>query len=342
MIYIRSVFVSKTYLATSCRDASRKAKVNNENVQREVHEKSIQLRMMEFIPPSILILGAGELGSAIISAIIAHPAYSPDTTKLSVLLRHSSASTLPGESVNIVRHDLGDSSESALATVFGKFHTVICCTGFAGGTGTQVKITKAAIQAGVKRYFPWQFGVDYDAIGKNSAQDLWDEQLAVRNLLRSQSKVEWVIVSTGMFTSFLFEPSFGVVNLEQNTVRPLGSESNRVTVTSPQDIGRVVAELVLVDTDVQGIVYTAGDTISYGQLIAAVEKVSGRIPSVLPGDVSTLQKELGEDPSNTLKKYRVAFAKETGVSWDAEQTYNARKNMHMESVADYIAKIAEG
>jgi len=27
-----------------------------------------------------------------------------------------------------------------------------------------------------------------------------------------------VIVSTGMFTSFLFEPSFGVVDLAQNTV----------------------------------------------------------------------------------------------------------------------------
>jgi len=65
----------------------------------------------------------------------------------------------------------------------------------------------------VKRYFPWQFGVDYDVIGRGSAQDLFDEQLDVRDLLRGQSGTEWVVVSTGMFMSFLFEPWFGVVEV---------------------------------------------------------------------------------------------------------------------------------
>jgi len=54
----------------------------------------------------------------------------------------------------------------------------------------------------VKRYFPWQFGVDYDVIGRGSAQDLFDKQLDVRHLLRGQSGTEWVVVSTGMFMSF--------------------------------------------------------------------------------------------------------------------------------------------
>ena len=51
------------------------------------------------------------------------------------------------------------------------------------------------LEADVKRYFPWQFGVDYDVIGRGSAQDLFDEQLDVRDLLRSQNRMEWVIVS---------------------------------------------------------------------------------------------------------------------------------------------------
>ena len=74
-----------------------------------------------------------------------------------------------------------------------------------------MKIAQAALEGGVRRYFPWQFGVDYDVLGRGSAQDLFDEQLDVRDLLRGQSSTEWVIVSTGMFTNFLFEPSFGVV-----------------------------------------------------------------------------------------------------------------------------------
>jgi hypothetical protein len=70
-----------------------------------------------------------------------------------------------------------------------------------------------------------QFGGDYDAIGRGSAQPLFDIQLDVRDLLRAQTKTEWVIVSVGIvskplsytvvmltaiqFTSFVFEPMFG-------------------------------------------------------------------------------------------------------------------------------------
>ena len=66
--------------------------------------------------------------------------------------------------------------------------------------GTQRKIYEAVLLSakqesqkgnkGIKkRYFPWQFGVDYDVIGKGSSQDLFTEQLAVRDMLRSSG--EW-------------------------------------------------------------------------------------------------------------------------------------------------------
>jgi len=57
--------------------------------------------------------------------------------------------------------------------------------------------------------------------------------------------MEWVIVSMGMFTSFPFEPSFGVVDLAQNTVRALRNWDTAVTVTTPEDIGVLTAEIVL-------------------------------------------------------------------------------------------------
>lgn len=67
----------------------------------------------------------------------------------------------------------------------------------------------------MKRDLPWQFGVHYDVIGKGSVQDLFDEQFECETLLRSQQAMEWIIVSTGMFTSFLFETSFGVVTCRE-------------------------------------------------------------------------------------------------------------------------------
>jgi hypothetical protein len=45
--------------------------------------------------------------------------------------------------------------------------------GFASGPGSQLKICRAVLEAGVERFFPWQFGVDYDVIGRGSAQTLF-------------------------------------------------------------------------------------------------------------------------------------------------------------------------
>lgn len=62
-----------------------------------------------------------------------------------------------------------------------------------------MKLAKAALQSGVPRYFPWQFGVDFEVIGRGGPQDIFDAQLDVRELLRGQTATEWVIISTGMF-----------------------------------------------------------------------------------------------------------------------------------------------
>jgi NmrA-like family len=137
------------------------------------------------------------------------------------------AAILRDMGVDIVRADLAMETEEGLATIFAEFPTVICCTGFVAGPGTQRKSTAAVLKAGVERYVPWQFGVDYDVVGRGRGQDVWDEQLDVRDMLRAQSGTHWIIVSTGMFTSFLFEPSFGLVDLEKGRVHALGSWENR-------------------------------------------------------------------------------------------------------------------
>jgi hypothetical protein len=117
-----------------------------------------------------------------------------------------------------------------LHAFFVRFDTVICCTGFVGGPAAQRKITSAVLQAGVKHYVPWQFDVDYDVVGRGSGQEVFDEQSDVRDVLRGQTATQWVIVSTRMFTSFLFEPAFVVVDLEHGKVHALGSWDNRLTV----------------------------------------------------------------------------------------------------------------
>lgn len=298
---------------------------------------------------TILVLGAGELGMAVLRGLAGHPAV-PRGTEITVLLRPATLESAdPGKrreiealralGIHLLAGDLAAGSVADLARLFRPFDTVICCTGFVGGPGTQRKITAAVLAAGVKRYVPWQFGVDYDTIGRGSGQDVWDEQLDVRDLLRSQDATEWVIVSTGMFTSFLFEPSFGVVDLANGTVHALGRWDTAVTVTTPEDIGPLTAAILFAEPRIANrVIFTAGDTITYGQLADILDSHLGRTLRRVEWDIPALSADLAADPDNALKKYRVAFAQGKGVAWDIGGTFNARNGIAVTDVAAWVRR----
>ncbi|MFM0740946.1 aromatic alcohol reductase [Paraburkholderia xenovorans] len=287
---------------------------------------------------SILVLGAGELGMAVLRSLARRAAEQP-TVSLAVLVRASTIASsdpvkqkdiagLRSLGIELVPGDLAEQSVDALAEVFRRFDTVISCTGFVGGRGVQVKIAQAVLAAEVGRYVPWQFGVDYDAIGRGSPQDLFDEQLDVRDLLRSQDRTEWVIVSTGMFTSFLFEPSFGVVDLANRTVRALGSWDTAVTITTAADIGSLTAEIVFAEPRIaREVVYVAGDTVTYRQVADAVDSLLNLNVHREEWSVPQLKSELAREPGNSLRKYRAVFAQGVGVAWDKNETFNARRGI---------------
>jgi hypothetical protein len=304
---------------------------------------------------NILVLGGGELGMAMLTALSKR---APPTTKLTVMLRPSTISSpSPSKSteiaslrtlnIGLLPGDIATSSIPTLASLFKPYDLIISCLGFATGPGSQLKIAHAVLEAGIKRYFPWQFGVDYEVIGRGSAQTLWDEQLDVRDLLRTQKgraeeKTEWVIVSTGMFTSFLFEAYFGVVDFNDGhggVVRALGGWENQVTVTTPEDIGMLTSEIVFVEPRiVDRVVFTAGETISYGKLAELVEEVTGRDARREVWSTQQLKEELKDDPDNAIKKYRVVFSEGTGVSWDLEKTFNKQRGIETSDVRSWALK----
>ncbi|KAL4908643.1 hypothetical protein BDW74DRAFT_188546 [Aspergillus multicolor] len=299
------------------------------------------------MPPikNILVIGAGELGTAVLLALSRHPNLSQDTD-ISVLLRPASISSpsptkahklsvLRKNNITLVPGDISSSSTRTLTALFASYDTIVSCTGFSAGRGTQLKLAKAVLDARVPRFIPWQFGVDYDVIGRGSAQDLFDEQLDVREMLRAQQETKWVIISTGMFTSFLFEKNFGVVDLEENVVSVLGSLENRVTVTGPGDIGRITAEIVLGDEFNNGKVYVAGDTVSYGQVADIVERVTGKTVEKRVRTVSDAKQDLAKEPENGLFKYQVVFGEGRGVAWDVKETWNYQRGMRLQTAEEW-------
>ncbi|REC96435.1 aromatic alcohol reductase [Kushneria indalinina] len=298
---------------------------------------------------SILVLGAGELGFEVLRHLAQHADKHPSVRIYAQLRPSTIESTDPAKKQHVdqlralgietVAGDVATSGQEALAALLAPYDTVISCIGFSAGRSTQVKITKAVLKAEVKRYVPWQFGVDYDTIGRGSAQDVFDEQLDVRDLLRAQSGTEWLIVATGMFTSFLFDPSFGVVDLEHDSVHALGSWENRVTVTTPEDIGLLTTVILFHEPRFKhDTIFVAGDTLSYGEMADELERQLGRTLTREAWSTDHLSKALAADPDNNLLKYHAVFAAGGGVAWPKETTFNYRQGIETVDVSTWISR----
>lgn len=296
---------------------------------------------------NILVLGAGELGLPVLKSL-ARLAKDVKGAKISVLLRGSAVESdvsakqrdiavIRSHGIEIVIGDLVNSSVNELASVFAQYDTVIGCAGYAAGIDTPMKLAKAALQSGIPRYFPWQFGVDFDVIGRGGPQDIFDAQLDVRDLLRAQSDTEWVIISTGMFMSYLFEPEFGVVDLAKSHVHALGSLETAVTLTTPEDIGTLTAAIVFAEPTIRNeIVFLAGDTVTYGEVSDKLEAALHRPFSRSEWTIPFLMEELERDPQNMMRKYRAAFAQGRGVAWNKDETFNRRHAIPVTDVAAWI------
>jgi hypothetical protein len=287
----------------------------------------------------ILVIGAGQLGLAILKGLSSHPS----KPTLTVLLRPSTFPTrqeLLGtlDSLQVSVH-LADVTQADLPTQLGGYDIVISATGFAGGPGTQRHICQSALQAHVPWFIPWQFGVDYDKIGRGSSQPLFDEQLDVRDMLRGQSTTRWTIISTGIFTSFLFDPAFGVIHRKghgQVVVNALGKWENRVTMTSAEDIGRLTAAIVCDDTSGQSeVIYVAGETASFDGLADKLQASGWEVERKLT-TVDELVQARREHPEDLGPKYQLIWARNVGVSWDFADTWNARNGIPVQGLDDWI------
>ncbi|TGJ78970.1 hypothetical protein E0Z10_g9796 [Xylaria hypoxylon] len=299
----------------------------------------------------ILIVGAGELGTAMLEGLVIH--HKSDSV-ITVLLRTSTVDSVDADKLRanaylyslgakLTAGDIVQDSEGHLASIFRDYDTVIVCSGFGFPPGTQLRVTRAVLRAGVKRYFPWQWGIDYDAVGAGSAQDLFDEQLEVRKLLRAQSDVDWVVVSTGLFVSFLFVSEFGPVDLKARTVRALGSWNTQLSVTTPRDIGRVAAEIVYEPRSInRQVVFTAGDTVSYGDVADLVTKRFGGQWKRELWDMHTLEQRLKDNPDDGMIKYQNVFGVGSGVAWDMTNTVNVQRGMKMQTVEEYLRGMKDG
>ncbi|MBB5635022.1 hypothetical protein HDF26_002251 [Pedobacter cryoconitis] len=291
---------------------------------------------------SFLIIGAGEVGLAILNSLYDYQEKHEHQLEIGVLVQPLTSSIAKvrnnSKFVNITVEplDLINESIQNLTAVFKKYDTVICCSGFSTGHGMQVKITKAVLDAEVRRYIPWQFGVDYDKIGRGSAQPTFDEQLEVRDLLRAQNGTNWIIVSTGLITSFLFREDFGVISLADKTISALGGWQHSLTLTSCEDIGNLTVEILFHKPEIlDQVVFIASDTLTFEEISNQLEELFNIKFERRLLDIPQLEKEIQKDPENVFHRYRLVFT-HPGVTWPMSQTFNEQNNIPVADLGSWM------
>ncbi|MEI9813736.1 MAG: hypothetical protein WDO18_14275 [Acidobacteriota bacterium] len=110
-----------------------------------------------------------------------------------------------------------------------------------------------------------------------------------------------------------------------------------MTVTTAEDIGILTAAILFEEPPLRNqVVYTAGDTITYGRLAETVTAVTGREIRKTVWTVDDLREALAQDPMNSLRKYRLVFAEGIGVAWNAQMSYNATRNIPVKDVEHWL------
>lgn len=141
-----------------------------------------------------------------------------------------------------------------------------------------------------------------------------------------------------MFTSFLFEPSFGVVDLSEPAVHALGSWNTELTVTTAEDIGALTAEILhFTPPFANQVVYVAGDTLSYAELADIVERVVGAPVTRTEWTIDHLLDDLEKHPADSMAKYRAVFAQGKGVAWPKESSFNALNGFPTSGALEWAA-----
>jgi uncharacterized protein YbjT (DUF2867 family) len=129
---------------------------------------------------------------SIINALLS----SPHGYSVTIVSRESSSYQQPPAGAKLVKTDY--SHDSLVAAFKGQDAVVSTIAGNA--IGDQTKIIDAAIAAGVKRFFPSEFGSDTDNTHALEYFPGWASKGEIRKYLESkQDQIEWTAIFNGFF-----------------------------------------------------------------------------------------------------------------------------------------------
>ncbi|KAF2093288.1 NAD(P)-binding protein [Rhizodiscina lignyota] len=195
--------------------------------------------------------------------------------------------------------------------LYKDFDAVIMALGNFGNY-QQPLIIDAAIEGGVRHFYPSEFGADI-TVGENATQRYYRDKVLARNHLEKRAKdtegLGWSYVTIGRFTEWGIRPYFGVNNKER-TADIYGNEDGRQSLISVEDASALTARSLLMPFDAADpenrhrTFRFRGESPSWKEIFAILKRVTGYEYKVTYHDVSeawALQKEAKEKNDEKLE-----------------------------------------
>jgi uncharacterized protein YbjT (DUF2867 family) len=230
---------------------------------------------------TVAIIGStGNLGTHITNALL--------TTQHSVVLvtrpdslkeKKSTFDSLQAKGARIVTADL--KSEESLTKALQGVQVVVSVVG-GYGMADQLILIQACKKAGVKRFYPSEYGVD--TIHHALDHPIMSLKSAIREKAL-EAGLECVVLATGFFMEWAVSPFYSF-DFEKKTVEITGDGNQNISFTALADIGRFVAHSIdhpLLKSDVKTLqprpglflVPAVGQEVTLKELLAIYQQKKG-------------------------------------------------------------------
>jgi len=127
--------------------------------------------------------------------------------------------------------------------------TIVSCVGRAG-IPKQIKLITWAEQAGVRRFFPSEYGTDIEYWPESAQEPPHQLKLAVRAHIATMKKIEHTYLVTGPYSDLYFgtmkaRPELGEFDVQERKAVLLGDGDGPVSFTAMADVGKFVVAALL-------------------------------------------------------------------------------------------------
>ena len=285
-----------------------------------------------FVPlsPSIqrvLVLGYARAGSSILLAL------GRRSTQFHtfVLVRSSSVTAKAAElasfralGVHVLEGDLNAEEERLISLMKG-YHIVVSCVTHQRMGTDELRVVRACKAAGVSRYLPTAFGVDEEAVGPNSPMSFIFDQKVKNYAVIADVGLSYTVVSCGLWTEWLLGSGHGDLlglDWQRRIITAVGGFDCKVCTTSLQDLGDLVAEVLVDPSTVNAHVHIQSDLVTLEQIAVALEQATAHRWERKVLTIAEAEGLQAATPGSWAYTFRIIIARQRGVWWPVEESWN--------------------